>query len=119
MKTTIKILGYIAFGFSMLLEIIMGSITVLVPGSDWKVWLFLLVTCLPFVILGLMGIIFFQKKRIMSGIFMILGGITTGFIGLMDVRAGLLIGGFSLAVGFIGAILYIIAAIMCFINKSA
>lgn len=118
MKSATKILGFIGFGLSIFVIVLFMMFAIFAPGSDWKIYLLLLVVCLPFIILGLIGTINFQKKKISSGIFMILASVAVGFLGLMSAAGGRLIGGFNMAVGFISAILYIVAAILCFISKS-
>ncbi|WP_346887661.1 hypothetical protein [Clostridium sp. UBA1056] len=114
MKSVTKILGFIGFGLSIFVIILFMLLAIFAPGSDWKPLLFLLAICLPFIILGLVGTVNFLKKKILSGIFMILAGIATGFLGLMSTAGGKLIGGINMAVGFIACILYIVAAICCF-----
>lgn len=120
MKSATKILGFIGFGLSIFVIVLFMMFAIFAPGSDWKIYLFLLIVCLPFIILGLIGTINFQNKKISSGIFMILASVAVGFLGLMSVAGagGKLIGGFNMAVGFISAILYIVAAILCFLNKN-
>jgi hypothetical protein len=114
MKNVTKILGFIGFGLSIFVIILFMLLTIFAPGSDWIALLFLLAICLPFIILGLVGTVNFKKKKILSGIFMILAGVATGFLGLMSTAGGKLIGGINLAVGFIACILYIVAGICCF-----
>lgn len=114
MKNVTKILGFIGFGLSIFVIILFMVLAIFAPSSDLKIFLFLLAVCLPFIILGLVGTVSFLKKKILSGIFMILAGIATGFLGLMSVSGGKLIGALNMAVGFIACILYIVAAICCF-----
>jgi len=119
MKNVTKILGFIGFGLSIFVITLFMVLAIFAPGSYWKPLLFLLAICLPFIILGLVGTVNFFKKKILSGIFMILAGIATGFLGLMSTAGGKLIGskligGINMAVGFIACILYIVAAICCF-----
>ncbi|MEG2657173.1 MAG: hypothetical protein RSA29_15870 [Clostridium sp.] len=117
MKNATKILGFIGFGLSIFVIILFMVTAIFAQGSDWKILLFLLAVCLPFIILGLIGVINTETKKILSTILLILAGVATSFLGLMSASGGKLIGGLNMAVGFIAGGLYIMAAIFCVLNK--
>ena len=117
MKNITKILGFIGFGLSILVMILLLMSALIVEDGNGKALLILLAVGIPFIILGLVGTLKYEKNKMLSGVFMILAGIATAFLGFMSVVGGVIIGGLNLAVGFIAGILYIVAAIFCFINN--
>lgn len=118
MKNITKILGFIGFGLSILVMILLLMSALIVEDGNGKALLILLAVGIPFIILGLVGTLKYEKNKMLSGVFMILAGIATAFLGFMSVVGGVIIGGLNLAVGFIAGILYIVAAIFCFINNN-
>ena len=116
-KNITKILGFIGFGLSILVMILLLMSALIVEDGNGKALLILLAVGIPFIILGLVGTLKYEKNKMLSGVFMILAGIATAFLGFMSVVGGVIIGGLNLAVGFIAGILYIVAAIFCFISN--
>ena len=113
-----KIICFIASGISALILLMYLMTTFMAQGTDWKALLILLVFVFPFLILGLIGGLLSDKKRILSGILMLLSSVATAFLGLMCCTGGLpILGILALPLGFVGLILYMISAILTFIKK--
>lgn len=113
-----KITGFIAFGVSMLILLMYLMTTLMAPGSTWKEMLLLLVIVLPFMVLGVIGCALCGKMKVLSGIFMILAGIATAFLGLMCLSGGLpVLGILALPLGIIAGIVYLVAAVLTFVTK--
>lgn len=113
-----KIICFIASGISLFVLLMYLMTTFMAPETDGKALLLLLLFTFPFLIVGLIAGIIMDKKRILSGIFMIMSSLATVFLGLMCCTGGIpILGILALPLGCIGLILYIISAIMTFINK--
>lgn len=113
-----RVISFISFGISMLILLLFMMTTFTASGSDVKAMLLVLVFTLPFIILGLIGGLQSEKRRTIAGIFMILAGISTTFLGLMTCAGGLqILGILALPLGIVSFILYIISAILTFIKK--
>lgn len=113
-----KVICFISSGISLFIMLMYLMTTFMAGEADAKALLLLLVLVFPFLILGLIAGIIIDKKRILAGIFMIISSIATIFIGLMCCAGGMsFLGILALPLSFIALILYIISAIMAFINK--
>lgn len=115
-----KVISFISFGLSMVVMFLYLISAFSAPVSDGLAMLFILALCLPFLVLGLLGAIFVLKKRIMAGIFMILGGFASGFLGLMSTQGllGEAVGSFTLVLGIMTGLLYLISGILAFVSKN-
>ncbi|MBS7175494.1 hypothetical protein [Massiliimalia timonensis] len=114
-----KVMGYISFGVSLLIFLCYLMSTFMAYGSDSTALLILAGIMLPFYVLGLLGCIFADRLKVMSGIFMILAGGCAVFTGLMTLAGGLeVLGILALPLGVIDALLYLVAAILTFVSKT-
>lgn len=117
---TKKVLSFISFGLSMVVVFLYLVSSFSATVSNGLAMLFILALCLPFLILGLLGAIFVLKKRILSGVFLILGGLASSFLGLMSTqgRLGDALGLMTIALGIVAGLLYIISGILAFAQKT-
>lgn len=113
-----KVICYISSGITGLILLMYLMTTLMAYGTDWKVMLILLLIVFPFLVLGFIGGLISNKKKILAIIFMILCGISTAFLGLMCMEGGLgFLGIFALPLGIISLILYIISSILTAIKN--
>lgn len=113
-----KVICFIASGITGIVLLMYLMTMFMAIGNDWKAFGILLLFIFPFIILGLIGGLILDRKKVLAGIFMILSGIATVFTGLMCCSGGMkYLGILALPLGFIGLILYIISAILTFIKK--
>lgn len=113
-----KVICFISSGITGIILLMYLMTMFMATGSDWKVFGILLLFTFPFMILGLIGGLIIERKKILAGIFMILSGIATIFTGLMCCSGGMkYLGILALPLGFIGLTLYIVSAILTFIKK--
>ncbi len=115
---TKKILSIVGLSLSGLILLFYLMSTFLASGSDWKVFLILLLFVLPFMALGIPAIFWMDRKKIISSILLLLSGIATAFLGFMCLPGGLpFLGIIALPLGFVIILLYIISIILLILNK--